>query len=412
MRIEVHNVGYGECIVLCGGDEILMSDCGSSNIKLPCGMNFTDYVKTVVIPRYAGCGERSFLLTHCHRDHSCGLRHILKLYPKYFDRIFLPAVPEDACGRLVLLEFALYVYVFLNRLTGYSKSNTEILMLFSKAAHAAGAECIFPVKKGDVFVSGGTEYEILWPAATGFPYGAGFVSAVENMDSLLKGPFMPDSAREFLQLKSRFCLAYKACQSAAPVSPVYICELDDIMREITAAAPNLPLLPCAPEIEKILLDSSGLYSETLNASSVIFQNIRSTGACSNDDVLMTGDAPPEVLGLVGDSLYGCYYAVKAPHHGTKSGFPPVLRDIVPPHIIISNGLYSGGGKISPEYAALQSVKHCTNCETCAFYNENGYCCDDFAVCYDMKKAPGLTIKCGERQVNAENPPCGITVISA
>ena len=409
MRLEVHNVGYGECIVICQNGGILMSDCGSSNTKLPCGLNFTDYVRTCIMPRYIGFEHRAFLLTHCHRDHSCGLWHMLKLSPRYFDRIFLPAVSCDVSGRPVLLEFALYVFAFLNRLTGYSKSNTEVLKIFSKAAHAAGPECVFPVKQGDSFSLESITYDVLWPKVSGFPYENGFVSAVSAMDGFLSQPFMPDAAREFLQLKREFCLAYMACQSSSPVRMECIDELDEITREISRLVPNLLLLPCAPEITGLLSESQNVYSDTLNSSCIVFQNRRVNGECSDNDILMTGDATPDVLQSIENLLYDGYYIVKAPHHGTKSGFPQFLNDMAPSHIIISNGLYGGGGKISDEYSALQSVKHCTNCSSCCFYHENNYCCNDFAICYDMKKSPGLTVKCPYRK--SENPPCGISVIS-
>ena len=411
MRLEVHNVGYGECIVIRFNGEILMTDCGSSNIKLPCGLNFTDYVKGYIMPRYVAFEHRAFLLTHCHRDHSCGLWHILKLSPHYFDRIFLPAVPCDKSGRPVILEFALYVYVFLNRLTGYSRSNTEVLRIFSKAAHAAGPECVFPMGQGDSFSAGGITYDMLWPAVTGFEYAEEFIEAVNTMNGCLMQPFMPDAAHEFLQLKQEFCLAYIACQSFSPLRMEYIYKTDEIMRQIARLVPNLLLLPCASDIIKILSESQDIYSDMLNSSSIVFQNKRIDGKCTNSDILMTGDAPPAVLKSVESLLYDGYYIVKAPHHGTKSGFSPILNDISPSHIIISNGAYSGGGKISPEYSKLQSVKHCTNCSSCGFYTENDYCCNDFAVCYEIKKSPGLTVKCPYRRPNSGNSPCGISIIS-
>lgn len=414
--LEVHNVGYGECIVLGARREILMTDCGSSNLKIPGGMDFSEYVQTRVMPRYMDTENRAFLLTHCHRDHMCGLRRILKLSPSYFNRIFLPAAPRGESGQPLLLEFALFAFVFLNRLTGYSKVNVSVLRLFSRAARAAGAEHVFPVKAGDSFTAAGTVYDVLWPRETDFPYSTAFTSAVGQLNACLTQPFLPGAAAEFLQLKQAFCSAYTACQSYSPVRVEYTLELEEILRRITKLIPNLLLLPCAPEITGILTDSEvqNSYSDTINAAGVVFQNSRAPAQKQNilqggmpQDILMTGDAPPRILKEVSSSLYDGYYILKAPHHGTQSGFSPAFKEIAAPHVIISNGKYSGGGEISPEYAALPGVKHCTNPSVCAFYKENGYCCSSFAVCYEMPGAPALTVKCPHCRPNAKNPPCGI-----
>ena len=113
--LEMHNVEYGECIVLGGAkNDILMVDCGSINQKIREGdVAFRSYVNPTLVNRYSGKASRSFLLTHYHRDHLCGLLQILKTRPDYFDRIFLPAPPLDKRGTPLLLEFALYVYVII-----------------------------------------------------------------------------------------------------------------------------------------------------------------------------------------------------------------------------------------------------------------------------------------------------------
>ena len=87
--LEVHNVEYGECVVLGGSKrEILMVDCGSMNRKIREGdVEFTDYVYGGIMGRYAALDSRAFLLSHCHRDHVCGFWQILNTDPGYFGRI-------------------------------------------------------------------------------------------------------------------------------------------------------------------------------------------------------------------------------------------------------------------------------------------------------------------------------------
>ena len=90
--IDIHDVGYGECIVFEGEkNEILMVDCGSMNTILKNShIKFKDYVSDFIMPRYDDALEKSFLLTHFHRDHFCGLKYILKKQKKFFDNIYIP----------------------------------------------------------------------------------------------------------------------------------------------------------------------------------------------------------------------------------------------------------------------------------------------------------------------------------
>ena len=75
---------------------------------------------------------------------------------------------------------------------------------------------------------------------------------------------------------------------------------------------------------------------------------------------MTGDASPETLLELMDQLYDGYYILKAPHHGTASGYSPLFGDMSFAHILISNGEYHAGGAIAQEYIDREdSVRHCT-----------------------------------------------------
>ena len=55
--LELHNVEYGECIVLGGSHhDILMVDCGSINQKIREGdLDFSAYVDPTLMERYSGC---------------------------------------------------------------------------------------------------------------------------------------------------------------------------------------------------------------------------------------------------------------------------------------------------------------------------------------------------------------------
>lgn len=413
--LEVHNVEYGECVVLGGSKrEILMVDCGSMNRKIREGdVEFTDYVYGGIMGRYAALDSRAFLLTHCHRDHVCGFWQILNTDPGYFGRIYLPAAPCGECGRPLLLEFAVYVFAFLNRLTGYSKANAGELRLFIRAARAAGPERVYPVRAGDSFRFDGAEYDVLWPRPEGYPFSASLRELVEKADRLLSSPFLPADAEDFLLLKRRFCSAYLSCCGRSPLAREDVEELELLCGRLEDLIPRLLLLPVAREVVETLASPAAqdVYSDSLNAASVIFQNRREGGE-GPDDILMTGDAPPQSLDAVESRLYDGYYILKAPHHGTAGAWSPLFPEIAAAHVVISNGDYRSGGGIASAWADLPGVKHCTNRSACARFRESGCSCCRFSCCWEQPGRPGaLTVKCPAHRPGAAPPPCNIRVVS-
>ena len=409
-RIDLHDVERGECIVLDSGGEILMVDCGSSSRIIRAGdVNFFDYVRSSLMPLYAGARRRSFLLTHCHRDHICGLWHILRSDPLYFDRLFLPVSPVGGGGRPLLLEFALYVYVFLSRATEYSQVNTGVLRLFRRAVRRAGAERVFPVRAGDVFPFGGAEYEVLWPPEEDFPFAPEFAAAVDRLDALMSPPVLPPCAQEFLNLRQAFCAQYRSFCASSPVSGPGVSAASGLLARMGGLVPSLRLLPFAGRAAGFL-SSSGvqrLYSQALNAASVVFQNRR--GRLSPHDILMTGDAPPETIAAVAPSLREGYFCLKAPHHGSQSSFSPVLGSLAADHILISSGASGSAGAVSPAYAAMPGVCHCTSCASCAAFQSGG-CCGRLKVCYSLSR-PALAVACPFASSGRGSPPCGVRVLT-
>ena len=116
---------------------------------------------------------------------------------------------------------------------------------------------------------------------------------------------------------------------------------------------------------------------------------------------------------IAGQLYGGYYILKAPHHGTASHWSHLFSEISAEHILISSGGYDKGGKIAQEYVDFPAVKHCTNCEPCEWYAGSGCSCSRMAVCYDLAAGPGLTIKCPfVRGGQKEESDCRIYVVGA
>ena len=124
--------------------------------------------------------------------------------------------------------------------------------------------------------------------------------------------------------------------------------LDQALTELEGLREELNQLPEAHDVREILENPlyAEAYSNGLNAASVIFQN-RREGEAGAQDILMTGDAPPEILEGLTEKLYDGYNILKAPHHGTASAYCSLFTDMSFAHILISNGEYHAGGRGGP-----------------------------------------------------------------
>lgn len=420
--IEMHDVEYGECIVLGGEDRtIFMVDCGSMNQYVRDGEVSLDLRFNSIAVRYETMMDRFFLLTHYHRDHLCGLKKILDGNPGYFSKVYLPVMPVDGAGHPVSLDFALFAHVFLSPQSDSAQVNTACVSMFTWLDKVMGSDRIFTVGAGDLFRFDGKDYQVLWPRKEGFSFDESLCSAVEQLNILFSSPFLPDYQQAFLSLKEEFlslyvqcCGAFSAAGRAVPEERTRLLEeLSRVLNEIDALKPQLNLCPRAHDVREILENPvyAGAYSDCCNASSVVFHNLR-TSEAGFEDILMTGDAPPEVLEGLQDELYDGYNILKAPHHGTASAFSTMFTEMSAAHILISNGEYHAGGAIAQQYVDLQdSIRHCTSNRACKWFSASGACCNRLCYCYDQTAGEGLVIKCPSVQNSRKEPGCAIRVVA-
>ncbi|MEG1427209.1 MAG: hypothetical protein RSC76_05925, partial [Oscillospiraceae bacterium] len=257
-------------------------------------------------------------------------------------------------------------------------------------------------------------------APEGFVFGDTFTSAVEDMNICLSNPFLKNGEGAFLEAKNAFVAGYyRSLDAFSPKdrkSPTEqadcLLALDELFEKLEIAGERLALSPAGSTITELLGQQTvrEAYSEATNAASVIFHNFRKSEA-SFDDLLMTGDATNDALQSIYEKLYGSYYIVKAPHHGTQSGYSSILKEMGIGHLLISSGDYHAGGDIVPEYTALETVKHCTNTVKCKWFTTSGGCCNRLNYCYDQADGPGLTIRCSATKFSREQPACGIYVVA-
>ena len=420
--LELVNMEYGECIVLGGRDRsILMVDCGSVSQKLREGdVPLEAWVETLA-DRYDFAMDRFFLLIHYHRDHLWGFQKLLESRLGYFTRVYLPRTPLDRNGSPQLLEFALFAYLFLPPQSDSFQVNTWCVRAFQALEKHLGADRIFTVGAGDRFHFDGVDYQVLWPRVEDYPFDPALGAALEELNVLFSSPFQPESFQRFMALKEEFLTVYRRCGEAFSVSGrelpdkrrAFVEHLNRLLGDLEDLREDLNLSSQAHDAREILQNPlyAGAYSAGVNSASVVFHNLRK-GSPSEQDLLLTGDATPETLAEIADQLYDGYYILKAPHHGTASGYSNLFADMSAAHILISNGEYHAGGAIAQAYIDREdSLRHCTGTGACKWFRASQGCCNRLCTCYDQDPAPGLALKCRAAvRPTGASPGCRIRVV--
>lgn len=421
--IDVIDVGYGECIVFEGNaNKIFMVDCGSMNTILKSsGTKFKDYVTNFIMPRYRDACEKNFLLTHFHKDHFCGLKYILKKEKNYFDKIYIPYPALAENRRALILEMAIYAFVFLKRQQTFASLSTSALFIFEFLRENSYSSKIFPLKRGDIFNFSGVNYQILNPFNYFFPFSPDFINIIELLDTLLRNSLQTELVGKFFYLRNSFCEEYINCcdlcrkfnsfmeesvNKSIKKLKFYAVELNNLSKNWIGA-------DVTSEIISILNTETTrmLYSYAQNSASIVFQNAGQTlKSCEN--ILMTGDVTSEILNLLENDLFCGYNVIKVPHHGTNNYKSGILNRLTCSHMIISSGNYRAGGKISGDYAKLSSVKHCSNEDNCEYFLKNNSCCNRVIFCSSLKKYGELSSRCAEKNFSSGVNRCGIYVISS
>lgn len=418
--IDVHNVGYGECIVFEGEkNQILMIDCGSMNNFLKDSQcKFKNYVSDIIMPRYSEAKEKSFLLTHFHKDHFCGFKHVLKKQKNYFDKIYIPYPAVGENERALLLEVAIYAFVFLKRQQSCANMSTNSLFIFNFLKKNSYAKRVIPLKRDDIFKFSGINYKVLSPFCNSFPFSKSFVNVIETLDSFIKDFLKKEQADEFFRLKSLFCKEYINCSN--------LCRKEDFLSDTVYNSVNdlQSYLMGLNNLSKIIYFESAAnkvisflnkestkleYSLAQNSASIVFQN-EFFDKFGGSNILMTGDVNSEILNLLENDLFQNYNVIKVPHHGTANYYSNVLNKLNCSHMIISNGEYYAGGKIFCNYANNKAIKHCTN-NNCDYFKKFDSCCNRLLFCESLNKRGDLSSRCSKKHISCGLNSCKIYINS-
>ncbi len=403
--LTLHNVGFGECVVLGGHrQEVLMVDCGSLTPRLDQDWLFREYA-AVIAEQYGGASERSFLLSHFHKDHYCGLPMLLRGSPSYFDRIYVPCCPVSRQGVPLLMELTVLIESFVSGPgTETVKMNGASLRFFREICQMATTEVVFTLQAGDVLEFDGEPYQVLWPPKEDYPFSPELEALAAESDRLLQKSGDP-CAESFLLLKRQLCDAYIRCmdafayRTAADERERRACveDLMLLMAELNRLLPRLHVLKAARRVRALLCDQATVMAvgREINGSSLVLSSRR---------LLLTGDATPETMSRIAPRLREQYEIVKAPHHGTESCWWPGFAEMGITHLLISNGKARSGGKIAAQYAALNALHHCTGGDHCAYLEAGNACCNVPLYCTQCSPANADPTQCRRNR-------CGIYLAS-
>lgn len=378
----MYNVEFGDGFLLLGGTEHLLVDLGSIDRTVDFDPIRDD------IRSLCDTARLSLLLTHFHKDHWSGLRdqpaaHALPpVHRVYLPDLFGLRVPgrQDVLVDGLLGE--LLEAVVLNRAPEFTLAE-----LLRQVLPRSGGRVV-PLHRGDEFTVDGVTYQVLWPRLE-----------VKDITRRRRAAF-----RRFLERLERSVNASEGGESVWRT----VNDLADVLLRDFAEEMDLPrqldLLPRQlPGYEALLAAAARLvqrlrplymtggrtfqaqmryYAKALqedwNKVSLVFQGCPQAGG-----VLMTGDAPGDVLERQAKGAYGHpyfldgYQIIKAPHHGTDTHFCASL----PPcdFLCISNGAGNRRyQKISRNYEGTYGVLgrrtalRCTN-DRCEFSARGGHC---------------------------------------
>ena len=249
--LELLNMEYGECVVLGGGDRsLLMVDCGSVSQKLREGDVPLDAWLETIAARYEPAMERWFLLTHFHRDHLSGFQKLLESREGYFSRVFLPRAPVDSHGVPLLLEYALFAYLFAQPQSDAFQVNTWCVKAFRTLEQRLGQDRIFTLGEPEL------------------------AAAVEALNVLFASPFQPGCVKRFLEKKEEFLALYVKCGEAfaAPSRALpekrraYLEHLNQVLEDLENLREELGALPQAHDVREALENplNAGAYTNGVN----------------------------------------------------------------------------------------------------------------------------------------------------
>ena len=367
MCVKMFNMEFGECSFIETTHRCLIVDYGSIYRK----GNTLDNVKKEIDNNYPV--SLNGLITHFHEDHYNGFSYLLSRYPHIyrFEQFFLPHIFQTYEHPNTLDYVLIDTYI-------RSMPKETILDMISSVLNAGVGYTL--LKRGDTFSTPGGNATVLWPEPQKV------YSQLQKLNPYLYIP--EDEINEIFSISDSITSILLSEQKSNNINEEKI-KFDRLIHNDIAINDNMSGTIKTYSGATYEITSSNefysrpdiklLLSEILNNKidhnyCLVFQTSH-----FGKDYLFTGDISlpvlKELLTLSNPCLRGDYYAVKAPHHGTKSHYCSELfncSDINIDKVFISNG--NGNkryGKISKEYINKKFRVICTNSDIDRCDNSSG-----------------------------------------
>lgn len=278
MKIIVPDMGRGNCIGIFDKDSApVLVDCGTMNKSKV--HNFTNLVEK----RIKKTNNRNLIITHYHFDHYSLIRN----FPhKFFNNIYLPALPKESSAANVMLKFLALATVV--RLKKYYL--TPIILSRAKNVH-----CLV---KGEGFNIINRDWEVLWPDYQIVDKrNRRKIKTVLKKINEVKQELTDEQAQEFDKLYDQLSGAFAG----------QLEELDNIPKEIPQNNERIS------KIQNALASVEEVFRDIANRASLVVRD-------EFIDFLFTGDIDEVILNNELDFGNHQHFLIEAPHHGGYYGY--------------------------------------------------------------------------------------------
>jgi len=280
MEIIIPDMGHGNCVGIFVKDASLLVDCGAQNKKKALNFRF-------IQSNLNNSSTKDLAITHYHYDHY----NLLKKFPdKFFDNIYLPALPPESQTAQAILEFLSLAIVI--HYKGYPAIGEIIRVAKNNIIALTSKDCFYSLNK---------KWDVLWPDYNIIDRRNNAIQQIRDKIDEMKKKLKKKNSKlleEFEYWYEIFSTYFKD-RREKPIA-------DEIEREEGRKYNTLP------QIKNSLEEIEKTFKSLVDRSSLVFQEI-------NHDFLFTGDIDRIILDHELNFGNNNYFLIEAPHHGTRYG---------------------------------------------------------------------------------------------
>lgn len=294
MQIIIPDIGHGNCIGIFDVESSpLLIDCGTRNDNKI--NNFTNLIES----RLKKVNSRDLIITHYHFDHYS----LLGNFPgKFFDNIYLPALPRESTTAQAMEKFLALAIV-----TRYEKYYLTPIILSS----GKNIRCLV---KNESFNVIGRDWEVLWPDYQIIDkVNRRKIKTIFDKIDKIKGKLNDRQSQEFEKWYN-FLRKYFSEQPR---------ELDNFPKEM----PKNDEMD--KEVKDALISTEKTFKDIANRASLVVRD-------ESIDFLFTGDIDNIILNKYLDFGDYHYFLIEAPHHGGYYGY--AFDNVSTKVLVISRGV--------------------------------------------------------------------------